>query len=244
MAKLCQITALLTGKKTAVEKAITAIYHKLQKPALFCGLTKRYTPKDEEGEKFPDERQNVQVKSKEALQEVRSAMVQLLDLTATQDVSNCVAKADVKIDGKVILPEMPPTSLLFLEKQLVNLLNILDKMPVLDPQENWTYSTDAGCYVSEKTTTLKTKKTPRAQVLYEATKEHPAQVQQYFEDVVVGSWDTLKLSGALAADERTAIVSRIEKLRDAVKVAREEANSAEAKDKKVGDAIFDYVLGK
>lgn len=244
MAKLCQITALLTGKKTATEKAITEIYHKLQKPVLFSGLSKKYTPKDEEGEVFPDEGQKVQVKSKDVLQDIRAAMVNLLDLTATQDVANCESKVDVKIDGKVVMTGLPPTNLLFLEKQLMNLHTLLATIPVLDPSENWTYSPDAGYNVSEKTTTTKTKKTPRNHIKYEATKEHPAQVEMYFEDVVIGTFDTLRFSGALSADERTAILGRVEKLRDAVKLAREEANSVEAKEKKVGDAIFDYLLGK
>lgn len=244
MAKLCQITALLTGKKTATLKAITEVYHKLQKPALFSGLSKRYTPKDEEGDKFPDEKQKVQIKAKDALLEIRAATVNLLDLTATQDVANCSAMADVKVNGNVILKQMPVTNLLFLEKQLTDLHTNLATIPVLDPQENWTYSDEAGCYVSEKTITQKTKKTPRNHVKAEATKEHPAQVEMYFEDLSVGTWETLKFSGALAADERKELLSRVDKLREGVKLAREEANASEVRNVLVGDAIFDYVLGK
>ena len=244
MAKLCQINALLTGKKTAVEKEKTAVYHKIQKPALFVGLSKKYTPKDDEGEKVPDDVQKVQVKANEVLQEVRNYMVNLLDLTATQDVANCEVKVDVKVDGKVVLAGLPPTNLLFLDKQLIDLHTLIGTIPVVDPGENWTYSQDAGCYVSEKRVTTKTKKTPQHHVKYEATKEHPAQVEMYFEDVVIGTFDNLKFSGALSSDDRTAMLVRVAKLRDAVKVAREEANAIEAKEKKVGDAIFDYVLGK
>ncbi len=114
MPKLCQITALLTGKKNQTQKAITEVYHRLQKPVLFQGLTKRYISKDEDGETFPDEKQNVQFKVVDCLQEVRAALTTLWDLTATQDVTNCTARADVVVDGRKILEQVPVTHLLFL----------------------------------------------------------------------------------------------------------------------------------
>jgi hypothetical protein len=243
MPKLCQITALLTGKKTLVEKAMTEVYHKLQKPALFLGLTKRYTPGDEDGDTFPDEKQNIQVKVEEALQEIRDAQTTLIDLTATQDQTNSLARADVMVDGKVIMTQVPVTHLLFLEKQLLNLRAVLTAIPTLDPQETWHYDANAACFVSDPTETNKTKKTPRNHIKYEATEQHPAQVEMYYEDVIIGKWKTLKYSGAMPADQKNAILARLQKLQDAVKMAREEANSIDAKDAKYGDKVFDFVLG-
>jgi hypothetical protein len=176
------------------------------------------------------------------LNDIRLAMTCLLDLTATQDVSNAGVLVDVKFNDKVILRGLPVTNLLFLEKQLINLHALVSKIPILDPSENWAYSSDVGCYVSGKTVTTKTKKTPRTHIKYDATKEHPAQVEMYYEDVVIGSFDTLKFSGSLSSDEHTTILSRIDMLRDAVKVSREEVNSMPAKDTKVADAIFDFVF--
>ncbi len=244
MPKLCQITALLTGKKNQTQKAITEVYHRLQKPVLFQGLTKRYISKDEEGETFPDEKQNVQFKVSDCLQEVRAALTTLWDLTATQDVTNCTARGDVVVDGQKILEQVPVTHLLFLEKQLTDLHTLLASVPSLDPQEVWSYDGNAGFHVSEKSYTNKTKKTPRNHVKAEATKEHPAQVEMYYEDVVVGKWETLKFSAALSADAKNAVLARLVKLQEAVKMAREEANSIEVKDVKVGEKIFDFVLDR
>lgn len=244
MTKLCQITALLTGKKNQTQKAITEVYHRLQKPALFQGLIKRYISKDEDGETYPDERQNVQFKVNDCLQEVRTALSALWDLTATQDVTNCVAKADVVVDGRRVLEQVPVTNLLFLEKQLTDLHTLLTTVPTLDPQEIWAYDGNAGSHVSEKVYTNKTKKTPRNHVKAEATKEHPAQVEMYYEDVIVGKWETLKFSAAWSADAKNAVLARLVKLQDAVKLAREEANAIEAKDLKIGEKIFDFILDR
>ena len=66
----------------------------------------------------------------------------------------------------------------------------------------------------------------------------------YYEDIVVGKWETLKFSAALSADAKNAVLARLVKLQEAVKMAREEANSIEVKDVKVGEKIFDFVLDR
>lgn len=243
MTKLCQITALISSNKTLAERVKTDVYHRLQKPALFTGLRKRYTPNTEDGETFPDETQKVQFKVKGCLDEFRAAMVRLLDLIATQDTTNCAAKADVKIDGVVFLPQVPVSHLLFMEKHLTDLATGLSHIHTLDSTDTWTYDGNVGYYVTEENWTNKTKKVPRNHVLAEATKEHPAQVQMYNEDVVVGKWKTVKFSAAITADEKSAMLARLTKLQEAVKCAREEANITEVVDVHEGDKIFDFVFG-
>ena len=80
-------------------------------------------------------------------------------------------------------------------------------------------------------------------MLSEATEKHPAQVQVYHEDIVVGTWTTVRFSGALPATEIRAMLERVTKLREAVKMAREEANGLEVTDRRVGDAVFGYLFG-
>jgi hypothetical protein len=79
--------------------------------------------------------------------------------------------------------------------------------------------------------------------LYEATKEHPAQTQLITEDVIAGAWITIKYSGAIPAPRKKQLLGRIEKLSNAVKFAREQANAAEATDKKLGKEVFDFLFG-
>lgn len=248
MAKLCQITALLTGKKTSIQKTLTEIYHKFQKPALFNGLTKRYYPLDEEGETYPDEKQYYQQSVQECLDEMRESLTTLIDLVATQDNTNCIAKADVAVEDSIapitILKQVPVTHLLFLEKQLTDLYTAVSALPTLDPQEKWNFDPNNACFMSEPSETNKTKKVPRTHVKYEATEHHPAQTEMYHEDVVVGRWKTTKSSTAIPATDKMKFLNKINKLRDAVKIAREEANTVEVHQVKYGQAIFNYVFGE
>ena len=53
----------------------------------------------------------------------------------------------------------------------------------------------------------------------------------------------MKFSGALPAKRVNELLERVEKLQQAVKFAREEANSAEVADQRIGDAVFGYLFG-
>lgn len=243
--KLCQLIALIGGKKPQTSKEITAVYHRFQKPALFQGLSKRYVPKDlENGEKFPDEAQRVQFQVPGCIAEVQKALVNLWDLVLTQDTANMTVKVDVVVGGKTVLAQVPVTHLLWLEKQLIDLRTALSEIPTLDPQEKWSQDPNAGCFASEKTFSNKTKKVQKVLVKYEATKEHPAQTEMVSEDVTVGQWEQIKYSGAISLTEKNAMLERLSALLDGVVSAREAANTAEAPEQNEGEKIFNFILGK
>lgn len=242
MPKLNQIIAIQAGRKTQVKEALTQAYHQLQKPDLLSGISRTYKPKDETGEPQPPESKLVQLKVNDVIDRVTRELTELFDIVATQDFANCVAKADVKVAGKILVAGVPVTLLLFLEKQLVDLTTFVEKLPVLDPGERWALDTAQDCYASEPFQTTRTKKVPKSHIKYEATKEHPAQVEMYFEDVTVGTWTTVKFSGAVPALEKNRLLERIRAVADAVKEAREEANGAEVEKKKIGDAILGYLF--
>jgi hypothetical protein len=66
----------------------------------------------------------------------------------------------------------------------------------------------------------------------------------YFEDVTVGTWTTVKFSGAIPAQEKNQLLDRVRSVADAVKEAREEANGMDVEKKKVGEAILAYIFSK
>lgn len=243
MPKLNQIIAVVNGKKTEAQKALTEIYRKCGAQELFNGLTRTYKPKDEEGETYPDESKPVIYTTEQAVVDFKEIMSGLMDVIATQDYNNGDAKADIVVDGEKVLEQVPVTYLLFLEKQLTDLHTFVSKLPVLDVAESWTYDENKDVYVSGVVKTNKTKKILQHKVLYEATKEHPANIQTWNEDIVVGEWSTTKLSGAISTKDRKKLVERVKKLQDAVKFARETANSMEVENVTVGDKIFNYLLG-
>lgn len=243
MAKLNQIIAVANGTKSRTQSGVTELYHKLQAKTLLEGISRTYRPKDEDGESLPPESKRVQFRVSEALAEASAIWTTLFDAVATQDVANCSATASVKIAGTTLIESVPVTHLLFLEKQLNDIASFIEKIPTLDPAYDWALSDEADCYATSPIETVRTKKIPRNHVKAEATKEHPAQVDVYPEDVVVGYWTKVDFSGAMPARERNKIMDRVRVMQDAVKSAREEANSIDVVQQHNGKIVFDYLFG-
>jgi len=237
-----QIVAVIPGVKSAAERDLTEIHHRLLKPTLLAGLTRRYEPFNDEDVVLPGESVRVQVDAETALGTARQALSRLFDARATLDWANCAAKASVVVDGTVILDDVPVTYLLFLEKALVNIRTFLTKLPTLDPAEEWTRDLNAGAYATPETKTLRTVKVRRNHVKAEATDKHPAQVEVYTEDVAVGTWFTKKFSGALPETRRRELLDRVDALSIAVKKAREEANAMTVEDLHPAKKVFDYLF--
>ncbi len=244
MPKLNQIVAIEKGVKNQQNQVITEAYHAIQKTAQFGGISRNYRPRnDEDGDKLPSEATSVQTRADALLKSTSESWAKLVDITVTKDSANCNAKADVVVDGTVVMANVPVTTLLFLEKQLVDLHTFIKKLPVLDPSEKWNRDPAQDCWATSATETTKTKKVPRNHVKAEATKEHPAQVEVYHEDVVVGFWSTIKFSGAMPAARIAELLGRVENLQKAVKFAREAANSIDASPVRAGEKFFGYLLG-
>lgn len=240
--KLNQIIAVEKNVKSRALQELTEAHHSLQKTALLSGIARTYRPKDEEGEQLPPESTKVQLKGEDVIRKTTETLVKLFDVVATKDWANCRAKADVVVDGQTLLRDVPATYLLFLEKQLVDLHTFIKKLPILDASETWIFDQSADCWATEPVMTTKTKKVPRNHVKAEATEHHPAQVEVYYEDVTVGNWRTIKFSGSLPAKRVNELLTRVEKLQEAVKFAREEANGMETEEVKTGEAILGYLF--
>jgi hypothetical protein len=242
MAKLNQIIAIEKGTKSETQRVITESYHLLQKEALLNGLSRSYKPRDEDGDQLPDENQRVQVKVLDETKKFSAALTKLFDITHTKDVANCKAKANVEVDGKILLTDVPVTTLLFLEKQLVDLHTYIKKLPVLNPAEEWKFDATSNVYRTEPFKTTKTKKVLRNHVKAKATDKHPEQVDVFTEDLVIGDYSSTKFSGALPSKTVTEMLCRVESLQRAVKFAREEANSIVVDEQRCGQKIFDFVF--
>lgn len=242
MPKINQILAVEKNKRTVLHKEITELHRQTQQPALMTGHQKTFVPKEEDDETYPPEERKVQILHQDALDDVSDRLASLMDVTATKDWSNCKARADVVVGGEVFLKEVPVTYCLFLEKELTDLQTFVSKMVELDPAQNWTYDANSGQYRSDSTTTHKTKKLQKPIVLYDATPEHPAQTQLITEDVVIGHWTTTHFSGAIPRPKKRHLLERIQELHDAVKFAREQANSLEAEEPRIGKKILGYIF--
>ncbi len=244
MSKLNQVVAVVATKKSDAEKAITEIYHKVQKPDLFSGLTKTYETIDVEGEELPSERKLLQMKVADCLSSFESAVSPMFDTVLTQETANTRAKADIEVNGVKVLSNVPVTYLLFLEKKLTDLHTFIAKLPVLDPGKQWGYDKNADCYITPEAWKYHTKKLPRALVKSPATDKHPAQVELVHEDKNVGKWKTIEQSGAIPAREQHDMLGRVKSLLEGVKKARESANLLDVENQTCSKNIFEFILGR
>lgn len=240
--KLNQIVAVEKGIKNGANKTFTDAYHVLQREAAFNGQTRTYQPREDGGDKLPDESSKVQANVDDIFGEVVDALTKAFDTMATKDYGNTTAKADVVVDGNVLIAQAPPTFLLTLEKYLNDLKAVISKAPVLDPSVEWTEDEASGLHRSTPVVTTRTRKDLEAKVLYAATDKHPAQVESFTVDHVIGDYTTTRFSSALTVARRNELTDKVDKVLQAVKFAREEANNTPVERQKVGEGIFTYVF--
>lgn len=240
--KLSEVLAVEKKARVLTKKEITGHYQAVQRSNSFSGFTKTFQANQEDGVTFAPERQVVQKTVTGVLADVAAGTADLLNLVAQKDFANCEARADVSVGGTVVLTGVPATHLLYLEKHLTELVNIVQKLPVLDPAEEWTLDETTGRYRTEAFKTSKTKKVQRPLVMYPATPEHPAQTHMIVEDIKIGEWRTIKESGAIPELQKRALLARVRTLGDAVRVAREVANQVAAPRQDVGSKVKEFLF--
>jgi hypothetical protein len=240
--KLHQVLALEKTRKNAAKQAGDELYKLLQKHQLASGGHGTYAPATEDGLRLPDEVQLVQVRAEDVITAYLASQSAAWDIVATKDEANTDARADVTVDGAPLLRQVPVTTLIFLEKQLTDLRTVLSKAPTLDAGETWTLNEQTGLWETEPLRTDRTQKVVRHEVVVPPTDKHPAQVAQISEDVKAGTWTRRKVSGALPATRREQLLSRVSQLLEAVKTAREDANSADVSDVAIAEQVASWVL--
>eukprot|EP00697_Spironema_sp_BW2_P013660 gnl/Spiro4/3869_TR1912_c0_g1_i1.p8 gnl/Spiro4/3869_TR1912_c0_g1~~gnl/Spiro4/3869_TR1912_c0_g1_i1.p8 ORF type:complete len:245 (-),score=42.56 gnl/Spiro4/3869_TR1912_c0_g1_i1:18474-19208(-) len=244
MLKLNQVIAIEKGTKARSDQELTKAHHGLQKQELLAGIARVYTPIEDGGEQYPNEDTKVQINAEEMIQQTAAILTELFDVTATKDLANCTANANIVVGDKVLVEKVPVTYLLFLEKRLVDIHTFVKKLPVLDPAFDWRFDNARSCWVTSPVKSVKNKKVMKNHVKAQATQFHPEQVEIFHEEKIIGTWETTRLSGALEAKRVRAILDRVEELQKAVKVAIQAANMQEAIPQQVGKTVFAYLFGK
>lgn len=240
--KLNQILAVEKGARSVTEVAKTTAYHAVQKRDLFSGATKTYEPRNDDGERLPPEGTLIVETVPNLVQNFSVALERLFDVTAVKSWANTRAKADVVVEGVTLLEGAPVDYLLFLEKQLQDVVTFLGKLPTLDPSVEWHWDSSAGVYRSTPVETIRSKKEPRAFVKAPATEKHPAQVEVFNEDVPQGTWTLVRFSSTVPVTQVAEWTTRARVLQAAVQMAREEANLLDVEDKRVARPLLDYVF--
>jgi len=242
MGKLYELLAVESNLKSEAAQAISKIKGLfLEGKKNFLGQLRTYAPLEENGEKFPDEITNLATTIDDELETFQTAFARWIDAAVQKEVTNKKTSASIEIDGEILVADLPAPALLNLESKLAELRQIYAAIPTNDPSERWELDEQLGCFVSNPRITHKTKKVPRAHVLYDATPEHPAQVESFTEDMRVGEWTTIIHSGMLTPVEKQKRLKRVDTLLRAVKKARQRANDVDVDDVKIAKKFFDYI---
>lgn len=162
------------------------------------------------------------------------------------DEANTRARADIVVDGEVVASDMPATFLLQLERRLREIRAVFREAPTFDPVRPWTPDADADrphVLRAEPVVTIRKAKTRKYNVMVDATKEHPAQVDVVEVDEPVGEIRSYEWTGMLSTAKKAALIERVDKLLAAVKQARSRANTVEVNTEiKPGKALADFLL--
>lgn len=154
----------------------------------------------------------------------------LLEVAEAIDRTNCNAKADLIVDGKIIGKDLPAVTLLSLGKEIERWLNVFKEAPTLDSGTAWTKAENEGKHVYQATLPVRkrSEKKTNHQVIVPATDRHPAQVSQTVQDVAIADINEISFCGNLSSADKAELLDRTEKLLAAVKVARQRANGVTA----------------
>lgn len=243
--RLHQIVAV---HKTAASNAGTRLAdlnRKLQKLDLLTGISRVNRPYNDATPPLPEESTKVQYTVPTIVDHLIDALTPYWDLTATRDYADTEACANLVVDGNVLLRDAPVDYLLFLENQLAEIKKIVRAIPTLPLSEEW-HDTGDGTWHTGELETKQMAKAPLSVVKWappDPSYRQEAQTELHWSDSPVGTWKIIKFSGAMHPAAYRLLVKRLDILIEAVKMAREEANSIEVTHRKVAEPILNYLLG-
>jgi hypothetical protein len=247
---LGQVVAAEAAARSEANKRTGAIHKQGQKPDLFEGFDRTYAPfatladgTEDLSLQRPPQGTRVQVRAEKLIRDFMDELQPAIDLAASKDEANCKARADVLIDGEVLLSAVPATHLLHMEKVLEDIGTFIAKLPVRDPSVHWEDSAEDSLAHSGPTFTNSEEVQTKAMIVVPATREHAGTGTTYQERVAVGRWTTVRHTGALTAERKRRLEGRVAILKVAFRQAREAANRAEALELHEADTLFGYILG-
>jgi hypothetical protein len=212
----------------------------------FLGLEKTYTPFDEKDAPLGgvEERKELAETVISKLEWVQGHVVEYLDAVLQKELTNQTARADLEIDGVILAGDLPATFLLGLETKLQQVRKCFAAAPTMQPGVDWRLDPALGDHVHRAVhdrQNFRTKKTIQHKVLVQPTKEHPAQIEKWTEDIPVGRITQRWWTGTLSVARKAQLLGRIDKLIDSCRQARQRANTAEVVGRNIGSILFNYI---
>lgn len=243
--ELLAVVADTTNSAAAIQEETASGFKK--KPDMFRGQIKdlKFFDESRANENTTDRKELVTTVEDKLAYMFRS-LGRHYDVMYQLEASNQNAKADLVVGDVTLIKDAPAPFLLGMETRLKHLRATLLEIPTLDPAIRWTEDSvkGRGIYVSDVQKTFKTEKKINHKVLYDATDKHPAQIEKWNEDRPVATVETTHVSGMITPNRKSEILERLDKLIEAVKRARQRANSTDAVTDKVAAGLFSYLMGE
>ena len=204
------------------------------KQSHFTGMRRTFRPfsVDEASGEAGGERLEAQTQlAKTVAEELDAALREVgrsIDLGLRLDEANTRARADIVIDGEVLVADVPATFLLQLERRLRELRAVFKEVPCYDPVRVWSVDPTADSkhvLRAEPVVTIRKQRTRKYNVMVEATPEHPAQVDIVEVDQPIGEIRSHDWTGMLSPGKKGALLDQLDRLLAAVKQARSRANT-------------------
>jgi len=240
MSKLYELLAVESDLRQQANEELKRVKEMFAQGGVrFVGQTISFHPVQEGADEVPDEYTELASTVDDELELLAGVFGNYLNVTIQKEVANTNTEAESEEFD--FLNGLPAPALLNLESRLEDLKKVYELIPTLDPSERWEFDNQRGCFVSDLRVAFRTAKVPKSFVAYEATKEHPAQVQVFNEDVPTHRRETMIYSGALTVADKRDRLERISILISQVKKARQRANDVEITPDELADRIFGYI---
>jgi hypothetical protein len=218
-----------------------------KKTAHFMGQHRKLEMFIDDGIKQPESFKKIDTTVDQKLKYMQKTEVRYFNAMLQKEATNQTAVADLIVDGATIGTDLPATFLLGMETRLKHLRSVYELVPTLAPGISWVEDDSQGDNIfktehpEEK---LKTETVIEPVILYNATKEHPAQIKEVSKVNNVGKYSLTSWSGMITPAEKSALLGRVDKLVRAFKQARQRANTAEVVKRTIGTEIFTYINGE
>lgn len=218
-----------------------------KKAELFLGHHQTLEMFVDDGIKHPEMHKEIDTTVGKKLKYMESTEKRYFDAMLQKEATNQTAVADLIVDGVTVGTEFPATFLLGMETRLKHLRGVYEVIPTLQPGISWVKDDllGEGVYKTElPSEKLKTETSVKPVVMYEATKEHPAQVKEVSEVKNIGKYVVNNWSGMISPAEKSALLGKIDKLIRAFKQARQRANTTEVVNRSIGAELFAFIDSK
>jgi len=249
-AQLHQLLAVEVARETSAKGAIERFVMLCSRLAdRFTGhhkTLKMFDDKEKSQEEVGEEINKLDTTAPAELKGIQEDIITWLDVLFQKECTNQKAKANFVVDGKTIAEDVPATYFLAIESRLKKIKEAISAMPTLQSGIDWEKAEDLGDDIWRTKNPDKSDKTMKTYVSKEmspATKEHPAQIKEWAENIKVGMFSTIKYSGAITIADKNAMLARCNKMQIALKECRQEANRTEVDTRKVGKEIMSFITG-